>query len=118
MTPLVDNSLDMEAVQEQVDTLSSLEERVTRAVQAITTLRSENHSLQERVRATEGELQSTRTARDEAQALCNEFQRENGELDSRLKEAQQELETLRGERQQVKERIEKLLGQLDLLSAT
>ncbi|MBV9266924.1 MAG: cell division protein ZapB [Acidobacteriaceae bacterium] len=109
----------MEAVQEQdIDTLSSLEERITRAVQAITTLRSENQELKERLSATESELNSTRTARDEARGTCDEFRKENGGLESRLKEAQQELEGLRGERKQVKARIEKLLGQLDLISAT
>jgi chromosome segregation ATPase len=109
----------MEAVQEQdVDTLSSLEERITRAVQAIGSLRSENQQLQDRLRATEEELNSIRSARDEAQGLCTEFQKENGELESRLKETQQELESLHGERKQVKARIEKLLGQLDVLSAT
>jgi chromosome segregation ATPase len=108
----------MEAVQEQeTDTLSSLEERITRAVQAITGLRSENHKLQERLQATESELQTTRAARDEAQALSAEFQKDNGELEDKLKQAHDELGNLRGERKQVKDRIEKLLGQLDLLSA-
>jgi len=109
----------MEAVQEQdLDTLSSLEERITRAVQAISALRDENHQLQERLKAIEGELDSTRAARDEAQALSTEFQNENGELEKKLKQTQDELGGLRGERKQVKARIEKLLGQLDLLSAS
>ena len=34
----------MEAVQEGIDTLASLEERINRAVQAISSLRSENQS--------------------------------------------------------------------------
>jgi chromosome segregation ATPase len=108
----------MEAVQElDIDTLSSLEERITRAVQAITQLRSENHDLQERLRATQAELQSTTAAREEAQTLSSEFQRENGELERKLKQAEEDLNGMRGERKQVKARIEKLLGQLDLLSA-
>ena len=108
----------MEALEEQdTETLNSLEERITRAVQAITQLRSENHDLGERLRATQAELQSTTAARDDAQALSNEFQKENGELEAKLKQTQDELAGLRGERKQVKARIEKLLGQLDLLSA-
>jgi len=109
----------MEAVQEQeIDALASLEERITRAVQAITSLRSENQALQERLRTTEAELASTKVARDDAQALSAEFQKQNGDLEAKVKQAQQELDGLRGERKQVKARIEKLLGQLDLLSAT
>ena len=107
----------MEAVQEQdLDTLSNLEERITRAVQAITDLRRDNQQLQDRLKAAEAELDTTRTARDEAQALSGEFQKENGELEQKLRGAQDELGSLRGERKQVKDRIEKLLGQLDLLS--
>ena len=107
------------AVQAQeVDTLSDLEERITRAVQAITQLRSDNQQLQERLKTTEAELASTRTARDEAQSAAAEYQKEIGQLDMRLKQAGDELNGLRGERKQVKARIEKLLGQLDLLSAT
>jgi chromosome segregation ATPase len=109
----------MEAVQEQdLDTLSNLEERITRAVQAITSLRGENHQLQERLKAAEAELNTAKAARDEAQALSTEFQNENGELEQKLKQAQEELGGLRGERTQVKARIEKLLGQLDLLTAS
>lgn len=76
--------VSMEAVQEdRVDTLASLEERITRAVQVVTTLRSENAQLQQR-----------------------------------LKAAEEELGELRGERKQVRSRIEKLLNQLELLSAS
>ena len=109
----------MEAVHEQdTDTLASLEERITRAVQAITQLRGENHKLQERLKATESELATTRNELGEAQALSAEFKKENGALEQRLQQTSDELSGLRGERKQVKARIEKLLGQLDLLSAT
>lgn len=104
--------------QQDVDTLASLEERITRAVQAITHLRAENHRLQERLSATESDLDNTRKALDESQALSAEFQKENEDLENRLKEAHADLDGLRGERKQVKARIEKLLGQLDLLSAS
>src|SRR5579875_2033403 len=109
----------MEAAQEQeLDTLSNLEERITRAVQAITELRNENHRLQENLQATQSELHSTRAARDEAQGLSNEFQKENGELEQKLRGANEELVQLHNERKQVKDRLEKLLGQLDLISAS
>lgn len=73
----------MEAVQEGIDSLAGLEERINRAVQVITNLRSENDDLHRRVSALE-----------------------------------EELNTMRGERKQVKSRIEKLLSQLDLLTAS
>jgi chromosome segregation ATPase len=120
--PLLDglsSTTAMEAAQEHdVDTLTNLEERITRAVQAITQLRNENQQLQERLTSTEKELDTTKSARNEAQGLSAEFQKENGELEERLKQTQEELSGLRGERKQVKARIEKLLGQLDLLSAS
>ena len=109
----------MEAVEEQdLDTLTNLEERITRAVQAITQLRGENQQLQERLASTQSELEITKTARDEAQTVSAEFQKDNAELSAKLKQTQDELNGLRGERKQVKARIEKLLGQLDLLSAS
>jgi FtsZ-binding cell division protein ZapB len=77
-------AVQMQAVQEEsVDTLASLEQRITRAVELITNLRSENEHLREGLSA-----------------------------------AQRELDELRSERKQVKARIEKLLGQMDLVSAT
>ena len=108
----------MDAAVQDIDTLSDLEERITRAVQAIVALRSENHQLQERLKATETELASTRSGRDEALALSAEFQNDNNEMGQKLKQATDELGELRGERKQVRARIEKLLGQLDLLSAS
>ena len=108
----------MEATQEQIDTLADLEDRINRAVQVITGLRTENEQLQNRVQTAERDLQSMRAERDEAQALSTEFQKENGVLEQRINRLNEELETLRGERKQVKTRIEKLLNQLDLLSAS
>ena len=76
------------AVQQEFDALASLEERIRQAVELVTTLRSENREL-------EAQLNSALAERDAAR---------------------QELEDLRSERKQVRTRIEKLLGQLDLLS--
>ncbi len=74
---------DMSPSQQELDALASLEERITRAVELVITLRAEK-----------ADLESQRDA------------------------AIQELDELRSERKQVRTRIEKLLGQMDLLSGT
>ena len=74
---------DMSPSQQELDALASLEERITRAVELVVTLRAEKVDL--------------------------EAQRDA---------AIQELDELRSERKQVRTRIEKLLGQMDLLSGT
>jgi chromosome segregation ATPase len=51
------------------------------------------------------------------QVLTN-LRNENAQLQQRVKSAEQELSDLRSERKQVRSRIEKLLAQLDLLSAS
>ena len=73
----------MSPSQQELDALSSLEERITRAVELVTTLRAEK-----------ADMEAQRDA------------------------AIQELNELRSERKQVRTRIEKLLGQMDLLSTT
>lgn len=80
----------VQPVQESSDSLANLEERITRAVQILTTLRHENEQLQ----------------------------KDKTELQLKVQQLSDEVETLRGERKQVKTRIEKLLNQLDLLSAS
>lgn len=108
----------MEAVQEGIDALADLEERINRAVQIITNLRNENSQLQQRLTTTQEELTSARAQLDEIQGSYTDFEKENGVLEQRLQRLSEELEGLRGERKQVKTRIEKLLNQLDLLSAS
>ncbi|HEY6392116.1 MAG TPA: cell division protein ZapB [Bryobacteraceae bacterium] len=71
----------MSPSQQEPDALDSLEERITRAVELVTTLRAEK-----------ADAEAQRDA------------------------AVQELDELRSERKQVRTRIEKLLGQMDLLS--
>jgi FtsZ-binding cell division protein ZapB len=73
----------MSPSQQEVDALASLEERITRAVELVMTLRAEK-----------ADAEAQRDA------------------------AIQELNELRAERKQVRTRIEKLLGQMDLLSGT
>ena len=108
----------MEAVQEGIDTLASLEERINRAVQVISNLRGENHQLQQRLKAAQEQLSTVASERDQAHAVTASFQTEKGDLEQKVQRLTGELETLRGERKQVKVRIEKLLSQLDLLSAS
>jgi chromosome segregation ATPase len=108
----------MEAVQEGIDTLASLEERINRAVQVISSLRSENQQLQQRLKASQEQLTASTAQREAAEAGTAAFQKEKGELEQKVQRLSTELETLRGERKQVKVRIEKLLSQLDLLSAS
>jgi FtsZ-binding cell division protein ZapB len=79
-----------QAVQAGSDALASLEERITRAVQVLTAMRNENEQLQ----------------------------RDKHELQQKVQQLSEEVDALRGERKQVKTRIEKLLTQLDLLSAS
>ena len=74
----------------ETDSLDSLEERVTRAVELVTTLSQERDQLADKLSAAQAE--NSRLA---------------GELDH-----------MRSERKQVRTRIEKLLGQMDLLGAS
>jgi chromosome segregation ATPase len=109
----------MEAVQEQgIDSLAHLEERITRAVQVITGLRNENLQIQQRLKAVQEELNSANGARGEFEARATQFEKERNELGQKVKHLSEELDDLRGERKQVRTRIEKLLSQLDLLSAS
>ncbi len=80
----------MSPAQQELDSLSSLEDRITRAVDLVSTLRAEKTDLEAQLRSALEERDSYR----------------------------QELDELRSERKQVRTRIEKLLGQMDLLGAT
>ncbi len=90
---------------EDQDSLASLEDRITRAVQLVRTLREQNEGLQKRLDAAHAELESIKAERDAANQA-------NAEADK----YRAELENLKSERKQVRTRIEKLLGQMDLLS--
>jgi len=107
-----------EVTGESVDTLASLEERINRAVQVISQLRGDNDHLQAKLKKANEDISALQSERAEAHSFSEEFQRENAALEAKIVSLSEELETLRGERKQVKHRIEKLLGQLDLLSAS
>ncbi len=80
----------MSTAQQELDSLDNLEERIRGAVELVASLRSQNRELETKLNAALAERESVR----------------------------QELDDLRSERKQVRSRIEKLLGQLDLLSST
>ena len=75
---------------EEIDALASLEDRIQRAVQLVTKLRKDKEAAEEA--AAQARAESARLA--------------------------EELKALHSERKQVRSRIEKLLGQIDQLSAT
>jgi chromosome segregation ATPase len=87
---------------EETDALASLEERILRAVQLVTQLRSEKE-------AAEAKLAAVLEERDSSSATLQELKAENAQL-------HQELNELRGERSEVRVRIEKLLSQMDTLA--
>jgi len=97
--------------EESVDTLASLEQRIQRAVEVLTSLRAENLQLGEKLSAVTGE-------RDRALTDLSETRQRLADSEAYLAKLSQDLDGLRAERKQVRTRIEKLLGQMDLLSAT
>ncbi len=89
---------------EETEFLASLEERINRAVQLVSQLRREKETLEKQIAT----LKAEKDAADERAS----------ELQTRYDGLNEELTTLRSERKQVRSRIEKLLGQMDLLSAS
>jgi FtsZ-binding cell division protein ZapB len=82
--------------QPEVDTLSNLEERIQRAVALVNRLRQERETALKDLDETRSNLQKSE---DEGATLRSE------------------LEAMREERRQVRERIERLLGHIDQLGA-
>jgi FtsZ-binding cell division protein ZapB len=80
----------MSPVEQEQDSLSTLEERIQRAVQLVVKLRHEK----------EAALEEAAEAKADVARLT------------------EEVKTLQAERKQVRSRIEKLLGQIDQLSTT
>jgi FtsZ-binding cell division protein ZapB len=78
----------MSVVEQETDSLSSLELRIQQAVQLVARLRAEKDAA----------LEQAAASRSEAARLA------------------EEVRTLQAERKQVRQRIEKLLGQIDQLS--
>jgi FtsZ-binding cell division protein ZapB len=80
----------MSPVEQETDSLSSLEQRIQQAVQLVSRLRAEKEAAQE----------EAAQAKAEAARLADE------------------VKTLQAERKNVRSRIEKLLGQIDQLSTS
>ena len=81
----------------EADSLSNLEDRIRRAVELVAQLRAERDAA----------FAERDAARSGAGAALSEMQK-----------LRDEVEEMRGERKQVRVRIEKLLGQMDLLSGS
>jgi uncharacterized coiled-coil DUF342 family protein len=97
--------------EESVDTLGNLEQRIQRAVELLTALRGENHKLNE-------QLAEVTIERDIANEELSGVRGQLSDSEAQASKLSEEVESLREERKQVKTRIEKLLGQMDLLSAS
>jgi FtsZ-binding cell division protein ZapB len=92
---------------EDADSLASLEERITRAIELVTQLRHERDSALRRAESLAAELAGREAAAEE-----------KAELEVQNARLHEEIATLKSERRQVRSRIEKLLGQMDLLSTS
>ena len=90
--------------EQEIDALSSLEERINRAVEAVSYLRKEKDVIAQ-------QLETVMVERDAAR-------KDAALAQTQAQKVAQELEDLRSERKQVRTRIEKLLGQMDLLNVT
>ena len=84
--------------------LVSLEERILRAVELVGQLRKENAAL-------ESKLEESAELQQSVEADLADARKENARL-------AKELDSMHADRKQVRTRIEKLLGQMDLLSAS
>jgi len=89
---------------EEIDSLASLEERIHRAVQVVSQLRQEKDTIQKLF--------------EEAVAEKETGDKTLADLREQNKLLSEEVDELKAERRQVRSRIEKLLGQMDMLSAT
>jgi uncharacterized coiled-coil DUF342 family protein len=74
------------------------------------------YGLEERIRRLADLVIALRAERDEAVAERDAARNAAGSTLSELQKLREEILELRGERKQVRQRIEKLLGQMDLLS--
>ena len=100
----------MEFQLEETDTLTGLEERILRAVTVVSQLKQDNAELKSRLAVAEDEARLANAARNRAEAELSGIRTNSGK-------AEKDLEDLLAERKLVKARLEKLLGQLDLLGA-
>jgi uncharacterized coiled-coil DUF342 family protein len=93
------------------DPLQGLEERIVRTADLVKALRREKDDLAAQLEAAHAERDQ---ARQNAGAALEQVERLKVEI-TQAQTLRQEVETLKSERKQVRTRIEKLLGQMDLL---
>ena len=101
---------------EDIDTLSSLEERITRAVELVIQLRAEKQSLEAELHRTIEERDGIRVELNAAQTDASSAHADASAAHADTERLTHELDELRSERKQVRGRIEKLLGQMEVLS--
>ena len=89
---------------EDTDSLASLEERIHRAVQLVSQLRQEKDTIQKL-------FEEAVSEKETGDKTLIDLREQNKLL-------AEEINELKAERRQVRARIEKLLGQMDMLSAT
>ena len=94
--------------QHEIDALSSLEERIQKAVELVVQLRAEKDTLREENENLRGENKALHTSNDAAL-------QEAAEQRARAEQVAEEMNALRAERKQVRGRIEKLLSHIDQL---
>jgi FtsZ-binding cell division protein ZapB len=88
---------------DEIETLGDLEERIRRAAELVAGLRAERSELVQQ--------------RDAANAARDRAEREAADAKAATSKLIAEIDQLRSERKQVRERVEKLLGQMDLINA-
>jgi uncharacterized coiled-coil DUF342 family protein len=92
------------AREEELDSLASLEERILKTVELVSELREERDIVMRDLEA--------------AIASKEQTSRQLAELQDEHRQLQDELEGLRTEHRNVKSRIQKVLGQLDVLGGS
>ena len=96
---------------EDIDSLAHLEQQISRVVEHVSVLRKQNAELA-------AALDAARVERDQAVKARLDFEqsmRATAAAAADAEKLRKEAEDLRTERKQVRTRIEKLLGQMDLL---
>ena len=96
---------------EETDSLANLEHQIARVVEQVSTLRKHNAELASQLEAARLERDRAIQTRNDLDNALNEAKTVGVELDRLRKE----VEELRTERKNIRGRIEKLLGQIDLL---
>jgi FtsZ-binding cell division protein ZapB len=85
----------------EADSLDSLEDRIRRTVEVVTSLKAERDAAVKELEAAQATIQELAVVKKQAAEASS---------------LRQELDALRAERKQVRVRIEKLLGQMDQVS--